>query len=187
MGAFVLDADRIAHELISPGGCAYHEVIDRFGEDIVGADGVIDRARLGRRIFGDAAEREALDAILHPKVLAEVERRIDRYQRTGHSPLAVVDAALLVESGAYRKFERLVVVRCSRDAQLQRLMARSGLTADEAIARIDAQLGLAQKLAVADYIIDTDATLRETRHQTEQVVAKLLADFERLHGAPGTR
>lgn len=187
MGAFVLDADTIAHELISPGGAAYHEVIDRFGEEIVGPGGSIDRARLGKRIFTDAAEREALDAIVHPKVMAEVERRVERYQRSGHSALAVVDAALLVESGAYRKFDRLVVVRCSRDAQLQRLMARSGLSADEALARIEAQLGLEEKLAVADYIVDTDATLRETRHETEQVMAKLLRDFERRFGDPGNR
>lgn len=187
MGAFVLDADRIAHELISPGGCAYHEVVDRFGDEIVGADGTIDRARLGRRIFADASERQALDAIVHPKVLAEIERRIERYQHSGHSALVVVDAALLVESGAYKKFERLVVVRCSRDAQLQRLTARSGMSADEALARIDAQLGLEQKLAVADYIIDTDATLRETRHETERVVGRLLQDFENRYGAPGSR
>ena len=187
MGAYVLDADTIAHELISPGGCAYHEVLDRFGEELVGAGGAIDRARLARRIFANTLDREALDAILHPKILAEVARRIERYQRTGHSALAVVDAALLVETGAYRSFERLVVVRCSRDAQLQRLMARSGLSAEEGLARIDAQLPLAQKLAVADYIIDTDTTLRETRHETEQVVGKLLQDFERRYGAPGSQ
>jgi dephospho-CoA kinase len=187
MGAFVVDADRIAHEVIAPGGSAYHEVVHRFGDDILAPDGIIDRAELGRRVFSDASERESLEAIVHPKVLAEVDRRLDRYRASGHSPIAVVDAALLVESGAYRRFDRLVVVRCSRDAQVQRLRARSGMNAAEALARIESQWSLEQKLAVADYIIDTDATLRETRHGTEQVYSRLLQDFERRHGPPGAR
>ena len=187
MGAFVVNADRIAHEVISPGGSAYHEVVARFGESILTPDGLVDRAELGRRVFSDVSERESLEAIVHPKVLAEVDRRLDRYRATGHSPVAVVDAALLVESGAYRRFDRLVVVRCSRDTQVQRLRSRSGLTADEAMARIESQWSLEQKLAVADYIVDTDATLRETRRGTEQVYARLLQDFERRHGPPGAR
>lgn len=184
MGAFVLDADTMAHELMAPGGTAYDEVVERFGEEILNPHGGIDRRKLGSRIFGDADDREALDAIVHPKVLAEIDRRMERYQATGHSNVAIVDAALLVESGAYRKFHRLVVVRCSRDAQLQRLMARSGLAADDALARIESQYALEAKLAVADYIVDTDATIRETRHETEQVYQKLLQDFDQLFGEP---
>ena len=185
MGAFVLDADVISHELMAQGGTAYDEVVERFGEEILDDDGNIDRRELGRRVFHEADAREALDGIVHPRVLAEVERRIDRYLVAGHSNVAVVDAALLVESGSHRKFHRLVVVRCSRDAQLQRLMARSGLPAEEALARIESQYALEAKLAVADYIIDTDATLRETRRDTETVFQRLLADYERLFGAPG--
>lgn len=187
LGAFVLDADAIAHELMAPGGSAHDEVVERFGPEILDADGSIRRPVLARRIFLDRAEREALDAIVHPRILWEVERRIVRYLVTGHAPVAVVDAALLVESGAHRDLHQLVVVRCSRDVQLQRLMARSGLSAEEALARIDSQASLEDKLAAADYIIDTDTTLRETRHQTEQVYARLLGDFERRFGTPGRR
>lgn len=185
MGAFVLDADKMAHDLMAPGGTAYDEVVEHFGEEILNPHGGIDRRRLGSRIFADADAREALDAIVHPKILSEIERRIERYQATGHSNVAVVDAALLVESGAYRKFHRLVVVRCSRDAQLQRLMARSGLSAEDALSRIESQYALEAKLAVADYIVDTDATIRETRHETEQVYQKLAQDHARLFGEPG--
>ena len=185
MGAFVLDADVIAHELMAAGGTAHAEVLERFGPEILDKEGDIDRRDLGRRVFRDPHARAALNAIVHPKVLVEIERRIDRYLVAGHSNVSVVDAALLVESGANRRFHRLVVVRCSRDAQLQRLMARSGLSPEEAVARIDAQYDLKAKLAVADYVIDTDATLKETRRETELVYQKLLADFDSLFGAPG--
>lgn len=187
MGAFVIDADRIAHEIIGRGGSAHHEVVARFGPGILAPDGDVDRAKLGRRVFADPAERESLNAIVHPRVLVEVERRVERYAGSGHSPIAIVDAALLVESGAYRRFDRLVVVRCGRDTQIARLRARSGLSAEEAVARIDAQSSLEEKLAVADYIIDTDATLRETRRGAEQVYARLLGDFERRYGPPEGR
>lgn len=185
MGAFVLDADAIAHELMAAGGTAHAEVVKRFGEEILDPGGDIDRRELGRRIFRDAHARAALDAIVHPKILVEIERRIDRYLVAGHSNVAVVDAALIVETGASRRFDRLVVVRCSRDAQLQRLIARSGLSHEEALARIEAQAGVEIKLLLADYVIDTDATLKETRRETELVYQKLLADFDRRFGAPG--
>ncbi len=187
MGAFVLDADSIAHEMTAPGGAAHDDIVQRFGGDFFDAEGNLRRSQLARRIFTDATEREALNAIVHPKVIAEIERRLERYLVIGHAPVAVVDAALLVETGEYKRFHRLVVVRCGRDAQLQRLMARSGMSSDEALARIDSQYGLESKLAVADYIIDTDTTLRETRHETEQVYGKLLGDFERRFGEPGQR
>ena len=186
-GAFVLSADPIAHELILPGGDAHEEVLERFGPEILGPDGTISRERLGRRVFASRSEREALEAIVHPKVLAAIERRIERYLSAGHSPIVVVDAALLVETGTYRRFHRLVVVRCSREAQLQRLVARPGLSPMDALARIDAQFPLEEKIAVANYIVDTDTTLRETRQQTEQVYAKLMGDFESLFGEPGLR
>lgn len=187
MGAYVLDADRIAHEVMAAGGSAHHAVVDRFGERILAPDGDLDRAALARLVFSDPSERESLNAIVHPKVIAETERRLERYRISGHSPIAVVDAALLVESGYYKRYDRLVVVRCGRDAQIQRLRSRSGLSPEEAVARIESQAGLEEKLSVADYIIDTDATIRETRRETEQVYARLLQDFERRHGAPGSR
>jgi dephospho-CoA kinase len=187
LGAFVLNADELAHELTAPGGSAHAELVRRFGPEYFERDGSLRRRELAGLVFRDGEARMALNAIVHPKVIAEVARRIDRYRATGRSPVAVVDAALLVESGATATFDRIVVTRCSRDAQLQRLMARSALSHDEALARIDAQASLEEKLAVADYVIDTDVTLRETRHETEQIWTRLLADYERLYGDPGTR
>lgn len=184
LGAFVLDADRLSHAVIEPGGGAHGEVVARFGTGIAGPDGWIDRKALGRLVFEDEAARRDLESIVHPRVRAEIERRIERYLLTGTSPLAVIDAALLFESGSWRSYHRLVVVRCSRDTQVRRLLARGGLSPEEAVIRIDSQAPLEDKLAVADYVIDTETTLRETRRRTVEVHAALVADFEREFGAP---
>jgi dephospho-CoA kinase len=187
LGAFVLNADELAHEITAPGGSAHAELLARFGPEYFERDGTVRRRELGNLVFHDREARLALNAIVHPKVIAEVARRIDRYRISGRSPVAVVDAALLVESGAVPTFDRIVVTRCSREAQMQRLMARAGLAPEEALARIDSQASLEEKLAVAHYVIDTDVTLRETRQETERVWSRLLADYERLYGDPGTR
>jgi dephospho-CoA kinase len=186
LGAFVIDADAIAHDAISPGGEAFDEVVERFGPGILDPQGRIQRTALGQIVFRDAEARRSLNEIVHPRVIAETDRRIGRYLLTGHAPVSVVDAALLVEAGMFRTFERLIVVRCSPDVQLRRLLAR-GLDPKEALLRIDAQAPLEDKLAVADYVVDTETTLHETRKQTEAVYAALLSDFEKKYGEPGER
>jgi dephospho-CoA kinase len=183
LGAYVLDADRLAHEAIALGGAAYPAVARRFPEAL-DERGEIVRSRLGRIVFGDSAARTDLNAIVHPAVRAEVERRIATWVPERRAAIAVLDAALLVESGMWREFHRVVVVRCRRETQLQRLLAREGLTLAEAEARIDSQAPLEQKLAVADYVIDTDGTLQATRQETERVHASLLSDFDRELGTP---
>lgn len=183
-GAYVLDADELAREVMAPGMPAHAEIVERFGKEILGDDGRIARARLAARVFHDAHARKALDAIVHPRVGAEADRRIDEYAPRGRAPIAIFDAALLVESGLYRDFQRLIVCRCGRETQVHRLLARNGLETGEASARIDAQAPLQDKLALADYVIDTDGTLRETRRQTGEVYTSLVADFERTFGPP---
>jgi dephospho-CoA kinase len=186
-GAFVLDADAIAHDLMRPGGAAYHDVVARFGPGILDADGVIVRPALGRIVFHDPEARRALDALVHPRILPEAERRIASYLTAGHALICVLDAALLVESGLYRRLDRLVVARCSRATQLRRLTARDGFTEDEADARIAAQAPLESKLAVADYVVDTDGTLRHTRDEAGRVWHALMADYEKLFGDAASR
>ena len=185
LGAFVLDADSIAHQVMEPGASAFGPVVSRFGGEILDATGRIDRSSLGRIVFRDGSARAALNAIVHPLVMIEIDIRIERFIETGSAPVAVIDAALLVEGGVHEALHRLIVVRCSRDVQLQRLLARGGMTAGEALARIDSQAPLAEKLAVADYVVNTDTTMRETRLQTEKVYASLLAGFEGEFGKPG--
>jgi dephospho-CoA kinase len=184
LGAFTLDADLIVHEMMAPGGQAVDEVVKRFGPGFLDSAGGIDRGVLGARVFADEASRRALNDIVHPSVRREIDRRIEEYRRAPDaSPIVVVEAALLVETGRWREFDRLVVVRCGRETQIARLAERSGLTRSEAEARIDAQAPLADKLAVADYVIDTESGLDRTRRRTATVYRALLRDFERLHRA----
>ena len=178
-GAHVIDADDIVHELLAPGGAAYDAVVDRFG-DVLFEDGNINRDRLGQRVFSDPEDRAALNRIVHPHVREQIRRRLVAFRRGNGGPIAVIEAALLVETGAYRDYDRLVVVRCARETQLQRLVEREGLSPAAARARVEAQAPLDEKLAVADYVIDTDTQIDETRRQTAGVYSALLEDFESI-------
>jgi dephospho-CoA kinase len=180
LGAFVLDADELARQAMSPGGAAHESVLRRFGDGMTRADGSIDRPRLAARVFGDPAELAALNEIVHPAVRAEAARRFERCAETGRYRVGVLDAALLVETGYYGELDRLIVLRCSPDTQRARLRARPEIPPGEAAARLAVQAPLERKLAVADYVIDTEASLEETRRQTELVWAALLSDYEAM-------
>jgi dephospho-CoA kinase len=177
LGAFVVDADRVARVVVEPGGSAYDEVLIRFGGGIVDAAGRIDRPALGTLVFGDDDARNDLNTIIHPHVRAEARRLFDECAREGRSRVAVFDAALLVETGAYRDYDRLVVVSCDESTQLRRLLAR-GLDTPAARARIAAQFPLSRKIAVADHVIDTNGTLAQTRAQTDHLWSALLTSAE---------
>jgi len=176
LGAFVIDADEVAHEVMAPGELAYDGVVDRFGDEILDEQKQIVRERLAQLVFNDSAGLDDLNRIVHPKVRFETDRRIAYCEEHGRSQIAVFDAALLVETGAHKNFERLIVVSCSVETQLTRLMERSGMTADQAGIRIRAQAPLADKLALADYVIETQGPLEATRERVAEVYAALLAD-----------
>jgi len=178
LGAFIVDADDIARQLMARGEETYLEVVDRFGDPILDDGGAVDRSKLAEIVFHDAEARSDLNGIIHPRIRTEVARRIAECARIGESRLAIYDAALLVETGADRDLHRLIVVRCHEQTQVERLGQRGGMSAGQAAARIAAQAPLDEKLAAADYVIDTDGTLDETRRQTEWVYASLLRDFE---------
>lgn len=180
LGAFVLDADELARQAMSPGGAVHESVLRRFGDGMAGPEGSIDRPRLAARVFGDPAELAALNEIVHPAVRAEAARRFELCAETGRHRVGVLDAALLVETGYHSELDRLIVLRCSPETQRARLRARPRLAPGEAAARLAAQAPLERKLAVADYVIDTDAALEETRRQTELVWAALLSDYEAM-------
>ncbi|HEX5044782.1 MAG TPA: dephospho-CoA kinase [Candidatus Polarisedimenticolaceae bacterium] len=175
LGAVVLDADLLGHALLEHGGAAHDAVVARFGEAILNRERRIDRAALAKIVFADAQARKDLEAMLHPRILEHAERRLTFELARRPAPVAVLEAALLVETGLYKRFDRLVLAACSRDAQMQRLTAR-GLTAEQAYARLEAQGSLEAKKAVADYVIDTEGTLEQTRTQSERVYAALVAE-----------
>jgi dephospho-CoA kinase len=177
-GALVVHADEVVRELTSPGGAAFDAIVDRFGRSLLDSEGSLDRKELARIVFRNADERAALEAIVHPEVRAEAVRRFARCAAEGISPIGIYDAALLVETGAWRDCDRLVVVSCSLETQRRRLREREGVTSEDAEARISAQWSLARKLAVADYVVDTDVPPETTRNRCTELYRELLADYE---------
>jgi dephospho-CoA kinase len=186
LGAVIVDADRIAHELQRPGQAVHAAIVEAFGAGSLTATGEIDRAALGAIVFADPAARARLEALTHPAIVAESERRVAEAGRAG-AAVCVVDAALLVETGRYRRFDRLVVVVADEATQVARLMARNGCSREEALGRIRAQLPLGAKVAVADDVIDNSGNLAATGQQVRELYARLrgLADGRRPEAPPG--
>jgi len=175
LGAHIIDADRIAHDLMSPGHEAYDRVAAAFGKEILHPDGTINRKILGNIVFSQEDKRLTLNSLVHPGVLTEVKRQISETADLFPRSIIIVDAALMIETGYYRLHDRLIVVTCHPSLQLSRLMNRDGLTVEQARARIAAQMPAEEKVRLAHYIIETSGTLRETREQIEAVYKDLLA------------
>ncbi len=174
-GAALLDADAIAREVVAPGQPALAELADRF-PGVVAADGTLDRQALAERIFSSPAEREALNAITHPRIQAEVMRRTQALAGQG-VPVVVYDAALLIENRLHEALEGVILVTAPAAVQRQRLMARNGLAPEQADARIASQLPQDEKRKHATWIIDNGGTLAQTQLQVDAL-------WERLRSAP---
>jgi len=134
-----------------------------------------DRAAVSAVIFGDESKRELINSLLHPLIIAEQDELLRRWEREDPRGIGVVDAALMIESGGHRRFDKLVVVHCRPEVQLERLMRRNNLAREEAAARISAQMPQEEKLRYADFSVDTSGSYEETRRRTEEVYAALLA------------
>jgi len=165
----VIDADQLAREVVKKDTEGYEAVVAAFGKGILGPDGEIDRKALGAIVFSDAEAREKLNGMLHSRIGARSMELIARLQAQRHK-LACYDAALLVEGGLTEFFRPLVVVAATPTTQVDRIMKRDGLTRDEALARVNAQLPLAEKIAMADYVIENDGTLEELITRTDGVL-----------------
>lgn len=173
LGCEVLDSDQTAREVVEPGQPAFEEIVAYFGEQVVADDGRLDRAKLGAIVFTDAAKREKLNSIVHPKVYEAQARWLVEIERQNQQAIAIIDAALLVETGSYRRFDKLVVVYCEPEIQLERLMARNVLSREEATTRISSQMPSAEKLKFADFAINTSLGFEDTRRQVESLYEQL--------------
>ena len=163
LGAHVIDADRVAHEVMAPGGPAYDAVVRAFGPAILGPDGSIDRKKLGAIVFRDPEALQRLEAAVHPATITEVTRRIAQ----AGEPVIVIEAIKLIEGGMHRGYDALWVVTAPRSLQIERLISMRGLTEDEAALRVDAQPPQAEKAAVADLVIANDGDLDALREKVE--------------------
>jgi dephospho-CoA kinase len=173
LGCHVLDADETAREVVAPGSAALQQVVAEFGTDALQDDGTLDRGKIGSIVFADPEKRQLLNSILHPYIIAAQDQRLREWEAEDPDGIGVVDAALMVESGGYKRFDKLIVVHCRPDVQLQRLMTRSGLSETEAEQRVQSQMSQEEKKKFADYLIDTSDGFEATREQTEQVYAAL--------------
>lgn len=178
LGAAIVDADEVARRVVEPGTAGFAAVVARFGREVVGADGRLDRKRLGAMVFADPDARRDLEAITHPRIAATSQAEIARLAAEG-APVVVYEAALLVENKVHLGLDGLIVVAASPQVQLARLVERDHLGEDEARARIAAQLPLADKLAVADWVVDNGGSVEETRRQVAETWKRVLADERR--------
>lgn len=163
MGAEVIDADALVHQLMVPGSDSWREIVETFGQGVLRHDGTIDRGQLGEVVFRDPGALEQLEAILHPRVRRLAEERI----AASPSPVVVLEAIKLIEAGWASRVDSVWVVTCRREQQLERLRARRGLSLAEAELRVRAQSPAAEKLKHADVVIDNSGSPRETRAQVE--------------------
>ena len=185
LGAAVIDADVIAHELTGPSGAAMPAIEQAFGAGIVAMDGSLDRAAMRRLVFGDASRRRQLEAILHPMIGAATELRRNAAIVSG-APYVLMVTPLLVESGNYsNRFDQIVIVDCPEALQIRRVMARNGLAAAEAEAIMAAQASRQARLAVADDVIHNDADLEKLRTQVDSLHAKYCALADKIRDKLG--
>ena len=176
LGATVVDADQVAREVVERGSEGLAEIVTAFGNDVLAADGTLDRKRLATIVFGDDAARKRLEGITHPRIFARSMQVMAAAAARGER-LAIYEATLLVENGSYKMLQALVVVAASEATQIRRVAERDGIDETAARQRIAAQSPLEAKLAVADYVIWNDGDLDALDARTREVHAALLARF----------
>jgi dephospho-CoA kinase len=157
LGCVTFDADQITHR------DSYNDIVREFGREVLGEDGLIDRKKLGAIVFRDSGKRQRLNELVHPRVILEQNRLLAEAEQANPDGIAIIDAALMIESGGYKRFDRLIVVFCDREEQIERLMKRNGLSREEADVRVAAQMSSEEKRRYADYEIDTSGSHEETR------------------------
>lgn len=173
LGCDVLDADLTARDVVKAGTKGLQLITDKFGADVLQANGELDRARLGAIVFADNAKRQLLNSIVHPLVIEAQNIWLAEKEKENPQGIAVVDAALMIESGGAKRFEKLIVVWCEAETQIERLMTRNNLNRDAAIQRINAQMPQNEKKNYADFLIETTGGFDATRKQTVEVFERL--------------
>lgn len=173
MGCLLIKADDLGHSVIEPDGEAYAAVIQEFGREILNPDGSIDRRRLAAQVFASPERLQKLNALVHPPVFARKRKLEEAFAATHADGIAVTEAAILIETGSYRNYARLIVAVCPEEQQIERAIARDHLTREEVLNRLRRQMPLVEKIKYADYVIDTSGTKEHTLDQTRAVYAAL--------------
>jgi dephospho-CoA kinase len=174
LGARIVDADQVARDIVAPGQPALADIVRAFGRDMLQPDGGLDRKRLGALIFADADKRGVLNAITHPRIAMETQTRLNKLREEG-VPVAIYEAALLVENGVHKAVDALIVVVCDETTQLARLIGRDGYSEADARARILAQAPVSDKIAAATWVVDTSGPLADTKKQLARIWEEILS------------
>lgn len=173
LGGVLIDADRLAREVVKPDKQAWFEIIAHFGKGILLKNRELDRKALGEIVFRSEAERERLNAIVHPRVLEEELKAIEEIKERARDAIVILSVPLLIESGHYKNCDKIVVVTVDKDIQIKRLIERDGFSREEAIRRISAQMPLSEKATYADFVIDNSGSIQETELQVKDVFKRL--------------
>ena len=173
LGCYLIEADKLGHEVMLPGGEAYDGILREFGPTVLDAEGRISRRKLSGMVWTNPERLEKLNSLVHPPVREREESRMAEIALADPGAIVVVEAAILVETGRYKSFDRLIVVTCDSEQQMERALERGSYNREEILARLSRQLPLKEKLRVADYVIDTSGTKEATLEQVRRVYAAL--------------
>ncbi|MGI9075157.1 MAG: dephospho-CoA kinase [Bryobacteraceae bacterium] len=173
LGCHIICADELGHQVLGPDGEAYAATVETFGREILNADGTIDRKRLGEIVFASPELLEKLSALVHPAVIGLEERLLEEFQRQDPHGIAVVEAAILIETGRYAVFDRVILTSCDEETQIARGMKRDHATREQVLARLGKQLPLHEKRRHAHYVVDTNGPKEEAARQVQRVYREL--------------
>jgi len=172
-GAYIIDADQMARELVRPLTPAWKKLVKAFGKDILREDGSIHRKKLADKVYADLGQRKLLNQILHPRIRKEMERRAKEIGQKDPEAVVVIDAPLLVELGDHRKMDKLVVVTSTRTQQIERLKERDGISPEQALRIFSSQMTVEDKVKLADFVIRNEGSFQETKKKTREVFQEL--------------
>ncbi|HEV7645842.1 MAG TPA: dephospho-CoA kinase [Pyrinomonadaceae bacterium] len=173
LGCHVLDADNVARDVVKPSTSGWVEIREAFGVEVFQENGELDRKKMGAIVFADEEKRQMLNSIVHPLVIEEQNKWLAEKEAEDPDGVAVIDAALMIESGGSKRFDKLVVVWCRPEVQVERLIKRNFLSREEAQRRIATQMPQEEKKKYADYLIDTSESFEPSREQTESLFKQL--------------
>ncbi|NQT73688.1 MAG: dephospho-CoA kinase [Chloroflexi bacterium] len=172
LGAYLIDYDVLAREVVEPGQKAWEGIVDQFGEEVLNSDSTLNREKLGQIVFDNPEKLQKLNQITHPAVFEEADNRVKEIEKTHADALIIKDVPLLIETGIHNTVDKVIVVSAPRETRLKRLMER-GFTQEESLKRIDSQMPISEKEKYADFVIHNDVSLVYTREQVEQIYSQL--------------
>lgn len=173
LGCYLIQADELGHQVLLPSGEAYTDVVRAFGPGILNEDGAIDRKRLAAEVFGKPDRLELLNRLVHPHVFRREHELMDQFAQSRPHGIVVVEAAILIETGTYKNYDRLILVECEQEQQIERSLKRDHADRAEVLARLSRQMPLAEKRKFANYVVDTSGSKEETLRQVHDIYEAL--------------